>query len=132
MWGCLAGGRAGMLLGRAGMRAPGAAAWPPSPAGRRVARLSLTPILPPLPPPLHSSLRTPSPSTPPEQSHAPFYFLLARLGLARVVTGALQLEVRAEGRATRSGGGQAAGFWRPAAAALPGAPALPRRLRQPS
>lgn len=28
------------------------------------------------------------------QAHAPFYYLLARLGLARVVTGALQLEVR--------------------------------------
>ncbi len=27
-------------------------------------------------------------------AHAPFYFLLARLGLARVVAGALQLEVR--------------------------------------
>ena len=26
-------------------------------------------------------------------AHAPFYFLLARLGLARVVAGALQLEV---------------------------------------
>ena len=28
------------------------------------------------------------------QAHAPFYFYLARLGLARVVTGAVQLEVR--------------------------------------
>ena len=28
------------------------------------------------------------------QAHAPFYYFLARLGLARVVTGALQLEVR--------------------------------------